>query len=441
MFCQLQEVEIPGTPCPGDVDVDVLLLVSRDLAAWDAGSGDDEQLMTRAVLLERARRFLDAASGHALAELDRRGVTEHAAGLRTGTWLAREAGLPQAAAASRVRTARKLADTLPDVDRALSRGQIGIDHARVLAGACNPRIEEPFARAAGLLADGSDGVLFERWRAEVHGLADHLDADGGHDPADDLARNRLSVGTTLDDTTVVKGQVIGAGGLCVQQTIDALADELFHQYQRDRAIDPDLPMPNRATLRALALVEACRRAQATALDGSRAPGTDLTLVVNAETPDLIARPDGITLQDGTTRALCCDPRLQPVVVDRLGVPLDLGRSARLPSAAQRRAAALRDGGCTFPGCPSPVSWNDLHHSTHWTLGGHTDTKLLVGLCRHHHVVVHRPGWQVHADPSGWFLFGLPSGERIWGQRHGRRRDGPVPSDDPTMPGDHADGDP
>jgi transposase InsO family protein len=409
-----------------DLDAAVLSIAARDVAARDASGASDDELLGLAVSLERVRRFLDAASCHVVAELDRRGTTDERAGLRTGTWLAREAGLPHAAATARVRTARTLVDTLPEVDAALTRAEIGMDHANVLAGACNPRIAAEFARCAGLLADGADGALFERWRAEVRGLADQLDADGGHDPAADLARNRLSVGTTIEDTTVLKGQVVGAGGLCVEQTINALADELFHRFQRDRAIDPDLPLPNRATLRALALVEACRRACAVDPASTSAPTADVTLVINAEEPGAVHRPDGVRLQDGTTRALCCDPRLLPVVVDRLGVPLDIGRNSRVPSAAQRRAAALRDGGCTFPGCPSPVSWNDLHHCDDWVLGGRTDTSLLSGLCRHHHVVVHRPGWTVHADPSGWFSFELPSGERIWGQRHGRRRDGPAP---------------
>ena len=415
------------TPLDGvDLDAEVLSITARDVAVWDASRASDDELLRRAVALEQVRRLLDAGSCHVLAELDRRGTTDERSGLRTGTWLAREAGLPHGVATARTRTARALADTLPEVDAALTRGEIGIDHARVLAGACNPRIAEEFARCAGLLADGSHGVLFERWRAEVQGVADQLDADGGHDPSDDLARNRLSVGSTIDETTVVKGQVTGVGGLCVEQTINALADELFHQFQRDRAVDPDLPMPNRATLRALALVEACRRAQAVDVDATRGPATDITLVINAGEPEVVHRPDGVRLQDGSTRALCCDPRLVAMVVDRLGVPLDMSRECRVPTTAQRRAAALRDGGCTFPGCPGPVAWNDLHHCNDWVLGGHTDTPLLCGLCRHHHTVVHRPGWQVHADPSGWFWFELPSGERVWGQRHGRQREGPPP---------------
>ncbi len=409
-----------------DLDTEVLSITAGDVASWDATCATDDELLRRAVALEQVRRSLDAGSCHVLAELDRRGTTDERTGLRTGTWLAREAGLPLGVARGRTNTARKLADRLPDVDSALTRGEITFDHAKVLADACNPRIVDEFAQVAGLLADASDGALFERWRAEVHGVADRLDADGGYDPSNDLARNRLSVSTTTDDTTVLNGQLVGVNGLCVEQTVDAIADELFHQYQRDRAVDPDLPMPNRATLRALALAEACRRANAVDLDATTGPATDVTLVILAEESDAVHRPDGVRLQDGSTRALCCDPRIIPVVVDRLGVPVDMARSGRVPTTAQRRAAALRDGGCTFPGCPSPVAWNDLHHCNDWVLGGTTDTSLLCGLCRHHHVVVHRPGWLVHADPSGYFWFEMPSGERVWGQRHGRQRAAPPP---------------
>jgi hypothetical protein len=39
----------------------------------------------------------------------------------------------------------------------------------------------------------------------------------------------------------------------------------------------------------------------------------------------------------------CDPVLHALVVDSLGVPLDLGRSVRFANRDQRRAASVRDG--------------------------------------------------------------------------------------------------
>ncbi|WP_369124700.1 HNH endonuclease signature motif containing protein, partial [Pseudomonas sp. CCI2.4] len=67
----------------------------------------------------------------------------------------------------------------------------------------------------------------------------------------------------------------------------------------------------------------------------------------------------------------------------------MGRDKRFATDHQRRAAAIRDGGCAFHGCDTPVSWCDLHHIDHWEHGGPTDLDNLICLCRHHHGVTHR----------------------------------------------------
>jgi Domain of unknown function (DUF222) len=45
-----------------------------------------------------------------------------------------------------------------------------------------------------------------------------------------------------------------------------------------------------------------------------------------------------------------------VPIDDHGFPLDLGRTARYAPAYQRHALAVRDKGCTFPGCTYPPPW-------------------------------------------------------------------------------------
>jgi hypothetical protein len=81
-------------------------------------------------------------------------------------------------------------------------------------------------------------------------------------------------------------------------------------------------------------------------------------------------------------------------------PLDLGRTARVVSAAQRNALAVRDGGCAFPGCDRPVAWCEAHHLRHWLSGGPTDLANLVLLCRAHHRAVHEGGWRIHRHAHG-----------------------------------------
>ncbi|MGO7983867.1 HNH endonuclease, partial [Rhizobium johnstonii] len=53
----------------------------------------------------------------------------------------------------------------------------------------------------------------------------------------------------------------------------------------------------------------------------------------------------------------------PVVLATDSLPLDLGRTARLFTAAQRIALAERDCGCAF--CGAPPSYTQAHHIRWW----------------------------------------------------------------------------
>jgi hypothetical protein len=74
----------------------------------------------------------------------------------------------------------------------------------------------------------------------------------------------------------------------------------------------------------------------------------------------------------------------------------------------------------------PVNWCDSHHLDPWERGGRTDVARLAALCRHHHSVTHRTGWQMHATDDGWFYWVTPTGRTFWSQRRGHRRRGPTP---------------
>ena len=80
--------------------------------------------------------------------------------------------------------------------------------------------------------------------------------------------------------------------------------------------------------------------------------------------------------------------------------LDLGRRTRVVTPAQRRALAVRDGGCVFPGCDRPPPWTDAHHLVHWLDNGPSNLDNLVLLCRRHHVLCHEGRWQLQRGPDG-----------------------------------------
>ena len=176
----------------------------------------------------------------------------------------------------------------------------------------------------------------------------------------------------------------------------------------------------------MAFVEICRRAQATDTTTSKAPRTETTLLIDAHDLDQVCDEHGHPLPGFAHRCLTCDPALFAMVVDSLGVPVDLGREVRYANRDLRRAMARRDGGCTFPGCGNPPAWCDAHHRRRWALGGRTDLSELISLCRHHHGVAHRNGWNVELTDDGWTLWTSPNGHTFWGQRHHKQRAGPVP---------------
>lgn len=98
---------------------------------------------------------------------------------------------------------------------------------------------------------------------------------------------------------------------------------------------------------------------------------------------------GQVLPADVLRRMACDAGIIPVVLGSDGEPLDVGRSERLFTPAQRKAMFKRDGGCTFPNCTIPPQWCEAHHVVWWSLGGKTDLSNGALLCEQHHHLVHR----------------------------------------------------
>ena len=156
------------------------------------------------------------------------------------------------------------------------------------------------------------------------------------------------------------------------------------------------------------------------------PKVEATLVINADTPDLVYI-DGKPLIRGSATALACDMSVWTIILNSLGLPLDMGRELRNATVEQRKALKVRDGGCVFPGCGTRPEHCDAHHVAQWWRDlGTTDIKLMAFLCRHHHGVIHRNGWNLQIGDDGWCWITTPSGISLWCQRHGTIRSGAPP---------------
>jgi hypothetical protein len=83
-----------------------------------------------------------------------------------------------------------------------------------------------------------------------------------------------------------------------------------------------------------------------------------------------------------------------------GAVLDVDRTSYRVPADLKKWLAVRDGGCTFPGCGRNTRDCDLDHTTAWENGGTTAAGNLAHLCRHHHRLKHHSSWEVRQTPDG-----------------------------------------
>ena len=134
-------------------------------------------------------------------------------------------------------------------------------------------------------------------------------------------------------------------------------------------------------------------------------GVNATVVVTMTLEQLLGShttallDDGSRMSAGQARRLACEAGIIPVVLGSRSQPLDLGRTARLYTKAQRIALGLRDGGCTARGCDITPSGCHAHHDQPWSRRGATDLALGRLLCPHHHRLAHdsRRVMTIHAD--------------------------------------------
>jgi hypothetical protein len=401
-----------------------LVETAQKAAGADPRVCSDDDLLDGVTALEAARRALEVAECAFVAELDARDVCDRRFGHRTRDWLATEHGLERREAGRWCRVGRGLR-SLEVVADALADGAISLEHARVLVDACNPRVAHVVQAAQAELVALAATMRFEDWARHVRALVDLADTDGGHDPRPE--RRSLTWGRGLDGELHLRGTLLGAEAAAFEHLVETTADRLFRRASEDRDAAPvDLPMPTRTQLRADALAELVRSgADATEPAATTA---DVAVTVRHDHPALHGQQGpgvscGTTDLTGSNLALAlCDAAFTGVIVDPHGTPLAVGRTRRHATPAQRRALAVRDGGCAFPGCDAPPRWTDAHHVTPWQTGGKTDMDNVVLLCRHHHGVIHRHGWTMTHTGGQRFEITTPTGGRLTAQRRGRPPD-------------------
>lgn len=92
-----------------------------------------------------------------------------------------------------------------------------------------------------------------------------------------------------------------------------------------------------------------------------------------------------------------------------GVPINVGRTHRTATRAQRRALRTIYRHCAHHGCDVTFDRCEIHHIDWYEHGGNTDLANLLPLCSRHHHLVHEGGWTLHLTPDRTLTITRPDG--------------------------------
>jgi hypothetical protein len=328
-------------------------------------------------------------------------------------WLAWQTALSPAAAREHVRVAHAL-EGLPVVRDAFSAGRLSYSQVRALTRVAVPSTEPDLVDLARSMTASQLDRLVARYRGVRAATTDTAQA----------RRARRGLADYLDDdgTRVIVIRLPAEDGERVVRVIDAAAQAAWQARRNAPAapepgIDPqdDESLPARRADAVVELIERAGRA-----DPNPSGDPDRTLLVLHVHAEVLAHdePDGAChLEHGaaiapdTARRLGCGSATL-TAADHPDGSTVLGRRSRRVPPAMRRALAMRDPTCVFPGCDT-IAGNELHHVRHWAHGGPTTPENLASLCRFHHHRLHEGGYHMRPEGQGprW-IFTRPDGQPI-----------------------------
>ncbi len=194
----------------------------------------------------------------------------------------------------------------------------------------------------------------------------------------------------------------GFSGACLRKALFALS------APKHRAAEGPLGerMPTNQRL-GHAFAEYVRRYPAGKLP--KAGGLNATVVVMMTLESLMGGLKAARLDTGEhisadlARRIACEAGIIPAVLGGKSEVLDLGRSRRFHSRAQRIKATIEQRGCIAEGHDCAPAFTQMHHPHLWSQGGRTDADGWM-LCPSAHRQVHDPRFTHERLPNGTVRF-------------------------------------
>lgn len=265
--------------------------------------------------------------------------------------------------------------------------------------------------------------------ADEHGaerVGDWYAATTRHDHRPALGLDHLA--RSLDQTfvhlqaAVMDGRVNLDQALVITHALDDLPNEVpaeIHERAELHLIalaDDFAPTPLRRLARKgldVIAPEISDEAERTALDREEQRATERTRLSLTPLGDGTTRitgriPDVAAGRLRTYLEAFASPRRTAADTDGERIPtprlLDLGRTRRLHTAAQRKAIRIQHHQCQSDGCTVPAPWCETHHPHAWSAGGKTDLDNAALLCCHHHHRAHDTRYLTQQLPNGDYRF-------------------------------------
>jgi DNA-binding transcriptional ArsR family regulator len=304
----------------------------------------------------------------------------------------------------------------PAVASALERGQVGLDSAAIIvrcldeAGRMAPADEVAVAERE--LVDAATTATADEVGVQARVWREALDPDGA-EPREEALRRKRSFRLLGERNGMTR-----FAGAC-DPSLAALLRSAFHEADRPgstpRFVDDDdlargtlFEIGDDGETRSVftdprtrdqrhfdvldGLVRAGVRATGTESGGMRSTAR-ISVVVTLD--DLLSGRGVAWLEAvdepisaAAVQELVCSNGMAVTILGRHGEPLYQGDDERLFTEAQKRALAVRDGGCLWPGCRVPAGQCDAHHVIEASRGGPTDIDNGVLLCSRHHRMLH-----------------------------------------------------
>ncbi len=373
--------------------------------------------------LETAEARLVARRAELVHEADRRSLKDRTRSLSTERWLQDRFRLSRREAQGWVAQAELLA-TQPAASAALAEGRLTPGQATVVVTALDAldRLEQldPVEReqAADLLLDQAAALGPRDLATAAQHLVEHLTrTPSTDDPADaeQVAREHAAAEAAAQradtNSLIVKRRPDGAlTGRFTIRPVDVPALTAWLKaadvpHPGSDGFEDDRPRDQRrGDHLAATLGDALTNGTDKPLASKVHVHVNVTTTLDALRNNLTGAgllDTGGTLSAAELRRLACTAGITPVLLGGPSEILDLGRTRRTFSLAQRRALTTRDRGCTAPGCDRAPADCDAHHQTEWTDNGPTDLDNGALLCQYHHQQIHRQRWRVVLAPNGY----------------------------------------